>query len=335
MEGCGPGAGRRQPGFSRRMDVDGEENRVHTGRRTPTTLLAALYGVSGALCLLGAAMPMHRTTPVGLLVLLGVLGLGIGTGLGVARAVRPAVLHAAVALGSALVGLLAWRSGTAVGIVGLGPALIALGLYAAHFFPRPAARAHGAFVLLTSSAGAWAAAPSGFLSPWITLVATALALIEVQARLAEQLRAAADTDALTGLANRRGWEEQASRHLARAIRTGEPLTFALLDLDRFKEVNDRDGHGAGDDLLRMLTVSWRQRLRHADLLGRYGGDEFVLCLPATDEEAATELLTQLAATHPFTWTGGVARARPGDTLDTVLARADAQLYERKRSGRAA
>ncbi|MCA0146692.1 GGDEF domain-containing protein [Blastococcus sp. LR1] len=321
--------------MSSRMVADGEENGVHTGRGTATTLLATLYAVSGVLCLIGAALPMHRGTPVALLLPLGLLGLGVGAGLGAARRVRPWVLHAAVALASALVGLLAWRSATAVGIVGLGPALIALGLYAAHFFPPPAARAHATFALLAGSAGAWAAAPSGFLSPWITLIATTLALVEVQARLAGQLRTAAGTDPLTGLANRRAWEEQASRHLARATRSGEPLTFALLDLDHFKEVNDRDGHGAGDDLLRTLTAGWRRRLRHADLLGRYGGDEFVLCLPATDEEAATELLTQLAATHPFTWTGGVATARPGDTLTTVLARADAQLYQRKRSGRTA
>nr|WP_239521166.1 GGDEF domain-containing protein [Blastococcus saxobsidens] len=297
-------------------------------------MLATLYAVSGALCLVGAALPMVRTTPVALLWTLGLLGLGIAAGLWrTARSVRPWVLHAAVALASVLVGVLAWRSATAVGIVGLGPALIALGLYAAHFLPPPAARVHAAFALLAGSAGAWAAEPSGFLSPWITLIAASVVLVEVQARLAGQLRTAAGTDPLTGVANRRAWEEQASRHLARAARSGEPLSFVLLDLDDFKEVNDRDGHSAGDDLLRTLTAGWSRRLRHADLLGRYGGDEFVLCLPATDEAAATELLTQLAATHPFTWTGGVAEARPGDTLATVLARADAQLYRRKRSGR--
>ncbi|RZU32562.1 GGDEF domain-containing protein [Blastococcus saxobsidens] len=307
---------------------------MQTGHRTATTLLATLYTVSGALCWAGAAMPMDRGTPVALLWVLGAIGLGVGAGLWWSgRDVRPWVLHAAVALASVLVGVLAWQSATAVGIVGLGPALIAVGLYAAHFLPLPAARVHAGFALLSGSAGAWAAAPSDFLSPWITLIATAVVLVEVQARLARQLRTAAGTDPLTGLANRRAWEEEASRHLARAARSGEPLSFAVLDLDDFKEVNDRDGHGAGDALLRELTAGWSRRLRHADLLGRYGGDEFVLCLPATDEAAATELLGQLAATHPFTWTGGVATARSGDTLTSVLARADEQLYRRKRSGR--
>jgi diguanylate cyclase (GGDEF)-like protein len=100
-------------------------------------------------------------------------------------------------------------------------------------------------------------------------------------------------------------------------------------------VNDRDGHGAGDALLCELTAGWSHRLRGADLLGRYGGDEFVLCLPGTDEDGAWHVLQQLDETHPFPWSVGVAAAAEGDTLGTVLARADAQLYQRKRSGRTA
>ena len=162
-----------------------------------------------------------------------------------------------------------------------------------------------------------------------------VALTEAQGRLAQNLRTAASTDPLTGVANRRAWEAEAARHLSRAVRTGEPLSVALLDLDHFKEVNDRDGHGAGDALLRDLTAGWAARLRQADLLGRYGGDEFVLCLPATDEDGARQILQQLDTTHDFAWSVGVATARPGDTLSTVLARADGDLYVMKRGGRAA
>jgi diguanylate cyclase (GGDEF)-like protein len=309
---------------------------VHADRRTPVALLAVLYAVSGVLCLIGAAWPMHEDTPVGLLLGVGAVALVGGATFG---ALGPRVgwpgVHAGVALGSLLIGLAAWRSATAVGIVGLGPAMIGIGLYAAHFLPPRAAHLHVAFLTVLASVGALAAEPDGFATSWIVLMAAAVGLTEAQGRLARSLRTAATTDPLTGVANRRAWEAEAERNLARATRTGEPLSFAILDLDDFKEVNDRDGHGAGDDLLREITAGWSRRLRRADLLGRYGGDEFVLCLPDTDESGAWEILEQLDATHEFAWTVGVATARPGDTLTGVLARADAHLYLQKRSHRRA
>jgi diguanylate cyclase (GGDEF)-like protein len=304
-------------------------------RGTPaTTLLAALYLVSGALACLGAAWPMDADTPVTLLWALGLLGLLCGGAIAaLGRALPPWGVPAAVVFMGVLIAVLTWRSVTAVGIVALGPALIALALYAAHVLPLPAARVHAAFLVVVASAGAAAAEPSGFALPWVSLVVTVVVLTEVQGRLARKLRTAADTDPLTGVANRRSWEAEAARHLARAQRTGEPLSFAILDLDDFKLVNDREGHGAGDDLLCELTRGWSRRLRRADLLGRYGGDEFVLCLPATDEQGAWELLAGLEETHEFPWTVGLATAKPGDTLSAVLARADQHLYLRKGTGR--
>jgi diguanylate cyclase (GGDEF)-like protein len=213
--------------------------------------------------------------------------------------------------------------------------LIALALFAAHFFPLRTARLHVALISGVTTVGALASDPQVPALQWLTAVVTAVVLAEVQGRLAQTLRTAAATDPLTGVANRRAWEAEAERNLARATRTGEPLTFAILDLDDFKEVNDRHGHGAGDALLRDLTAGWGARLRRADLLGRYGGDEFVLCLPATDEQGAWEILEQLSGTHSFAWSAGVAGARPSDTLSSVLTRADADLYLKKRSGRTA
>jgi diguanylate cyclase (GGDEF)-like protein len=307
---------------------------VHVDRRTPAVLLAVLYAISGALAAMTGVWPMSPDAPVGLLLTTGAVGVFGGTALWLfADRVRGWVLHAAVGLGSVLIALIAAASATAVGIVGLGPAVIALGLYAAHFFSLRAARIHMAVLVVLASTGALLAEPTGFLIPWVAVIASAVALTEVQGRLARSLRTAASTDPLTGVANRRAWETEAARHLARATRTGEPLSFAILDLDHFKAVNDRDGHGAGDALLQELTAGWSHRLRQADLLGRYGGDEFVLCLPTTDEEGAWELLGQLATTHAFTWTVGVATAQRGDTLSSVLARADTHLYRRKRNGR--
>jgi diguanylate cyclase (GGDEF)-like protein len=304
-------------------------------RSTPAAVLALLYGVSGVMCLVGAARPMHAHTPVALLTVLGVIGLAGCVTLWTRGPRLGAVgTHAALGLITVLTGVLAWRSVTAVGVIGLAPVMLAVVLFTGHFLPHRAARLHMAAMLTGASVGAWAAAPSGFGVAWLNLVLGLAAVAETQVRLAQGLRTAATTDPLTGVANRRAWETDAERHLAHAARTGEPVTIAILDLDNFKEVNDRQGHGAGDALLRDLTSSWRSRLRRADALGRYGGDEFVLCLPATDEAGARELLEQLESTHEFTWSAGAATARDGDTLAAMLDRADADLYADKKRRRA-
>jgi diguanylate cyclase (GGDEF)-like protein len=309
---------------------------MHGDRRIAVVLLAVLYTVSGVLCLVAAAWPMRPDSPVAVLGVLGFVGTAGGVALwALAERLHWWALHAAVLLAGILLAALAWQSVTAVGVVSLGPAMIALALFAAHFFDQPSARLHVAALAALASAGAVAAQPHVPALQWLTGVVTAVVLAEAQGRLAHNLRTAAATDPLTGIANRRAWEAEADRNLARAARTGEPLAFAILDLDDFKTVNDRHGHEAGDALLRDLTAGWAGRLRRADLLGRYGGDEFVLCLPATDEHGAWGMLDQLASTHHFAWSAGVAVARPGDTLAGVLARADADLYEKKRSGRTA
>ncbi|WP_222268014.1 GGDEF domain-containing protein [Modestobacter marinus] len=312
---------------------------VELPRRVPArvALLAWLYGLSGASCLLGALAPLAPDTPVGLLAGLAGTGLTVGAALWAAGPQVPAVLlHGAQLLVAVLVALLASRSVTAAGVVGLGPVLIALGLYAAHFCSAAAARAHAAGAVLLVTAGVAAAPPDRVLLPWSIAALTTAVLTEAQVRLSARLRADASTDPLTGLANRRAWEAEARRSLARAGRSGEPLSIAVLDLDDFKVVNDRDGHGAGDRVLRDLAAHWTRRLRTSDLLGRHGGDEFVVCLPGTDLAGAREVLGRLDPdTAPIGWSVGAATAGPGDTLTTLLQRADEELYSSKRGRRAA
>ena len=306
---------------------------MHGDRSTGVGLLALLYGVSGLLCAVGALWPMSRDSPVALLGVLAVVGLAASGVLWVRRAVvSDRAVHVALAVVSLLVGVLAWQSATAAGVVGLGPAMVAVGVFTGHFLAPSPARTHVALLLLCATAGAVAAPPTGFTSPWVTTVTTVVVLSEAQLRISAQLRHAAGTDPLTGIANRRSWEAGAGRHLAHALRTGEPLTVAVLDLDRFKAVNDEDGHSAGDALLRSLAQAWSRELRGADLLGRHGGDEFVLCLPGTDAESTRELIARLRAGHPASWSVGTATAEPGDTLGDLLDRADQELYRAKRTG---
>jgi diguanylate cyclase (GGDEF)-like protein len=296
-----------------------------------TVLLSLLYGLSGLFSLLDAAWPVSPQSPVVLGLALGVVGV-VGAGYLWWRGARltDAEVRGALLLGGALVGVLASQSMTRVGVVALGPVVITLCLYAGWFLPLPQARVHAALIIAMASLGAMLAMPDHLLVFWLVAVVTAAALTEIQARLADGLRQAATTDPLTGLVNRRAWQAEAGRVLAHAIRTGEPLTIALVDLDNFKEVNDRSGHEAGDLLLRELASRWSGELRQSDVLGRYGGDEFVLCLPGTDASGSAEILARLEASHPFSWSVGTATAVEGDTLTSMLSRADAELYQHKR-----
>jgi diguanylate cyclase (GGDEF)-like protein len=307
---------------------------MHTLRPGGFALLALLYAVGAVLCAVGASVPGSDRSPVPLL--WGLAGLGaVGSAVLWLRRDRlgPIPLHAAVSLVSVALGLLTWRSVTAVGIVGLGPAMVSVGVFSGHFFGRLAARLHVGLLLAVTTAGALAAAPSGFLPQWLTTAATVVVLTEVQSRLSGDLYRAAGTDPLTGLANRRVWQAAADRGLAHALRSEEPFTVALIDLDDFKSVNDQSGHGAGDALLQALAGAWSAQLRMSDLLGRYGGDEFVLSLPGTDAASAEDLLARLRAAHPAAWSAGIATARSGDTLADLLVRADGDLYRNKRRTR--
>ena len=303
-------------------------------RRTAVSVLALLYGVCGALCLVGAARPLAEDTPVGLLWTLGGAGVLAAAGLRLAgERGATATVHTGLAVLAVLTAVVAARSATAVGVVGLGPVVIAMGLYAAHFLHPAARRAHVAALVVATSAGAALSEPSGLLVPWGVAVVAAVSLSEVEGGLVRRLHAAASTDPLTGLANRRAWEEQTVRLLRAARATGRPLTVAVLDLDGFKAVNDTLGHAAGDALLRDLAASWTPLLRRGDVLARLGGDEFALTLPGTDADEAQALLARFQESHAAAWCSGTAASSGDDTPSGLLSRADVGLYAHKRARR--
>jgi diguanylate cyclase len=160
------------------------------------------------------------------------------------------------------------------------------------------------------------------------------------------LRHLAQTDDLTGLNTRRWFFELAYQELRHTRRMGTPLGLWMLDLDHFKAVNDRFGHAAGDEVLKIVADLCRQELRVSDIIGRLGGEEFVIVLPDSNLEAtcvtAERLRTRLAQFKfpaefdglSLTMTAGVTQLSPGEaTLEPALLRADRALYTGKSRGR--
>jgi PAS domain S-box-containing protein len=125
-----------------------------------------------------------------------------------------------------------------------------------------------------------------------------LTILAERSKLVGRLERLSLTDELTGLPNRRAWNEGLERELARALRKGEPVCVALMDLDRFKTFNDERGHSAGDKLLREAAGRWSGLLRATDLLARYGGEEFALAFPAWPLESALTVVDRLRAATP-------------------------------------
>jgi diguanylate cyclase (GGDEF)-like protein/PAS domain S-box-containing protein len=159
-----------------------------------------------------------------------------------------------------------------------------------------------------------------------------------------RLRHIADHDALTGLFNRRRFEEELERHIAHGRRYGIGGALLLLDLDGFKQVNDTHGHRTGDRVLSAVAHVLRQRLRESDVLARFGGDEFAVLMPVGGETRARELARLLAgAVHsdvgtpagPISASVGIAVLDESSTTDDLLSRADDAMYAEKRTTRPA
>ncbi|HZH44818.1 MAG TPA: diguanylate cyclase [Lysobacter sp.] len=158
----------------------------------------------------------------------------------------------------------------------------------------------------------------------------------------DQARLLAELDPLTGVLNRRAWREH--MHALIAARADRGLTVLFLDIDHFKWVNDRLGHEGGDRVLQVFVEVLRQALREQDLVGRYGGEEFVVGLMATDTSGACAIADRIrsglrarsetvGAGMPLTVSIGVATLGPREQLDDVLRRADGALYAAKDAGR--
>jgi diguanylate cyclase (GGDEF)-like protein len=195
---------------------------------------------------------------------------------------------------------------------------------------------------------ALAAMPPGVgnVDRWVDVVVSVAVVAAVVRALSARydsllahLAAEARADALTGLLNRRGFEERFAAEVARASRERLSLALVCFDLDHFKRVNDEQGHEAGDRALTTVAALIADQVRGADLAARWGGEEFVVVLPGAGEEAASAFAERVRAAvatasgGSLTLSAGVAAATGPSDSRALLAAADTALYEAKRAGR--
>lgn len=182
----------------------------------------------------------------------------------------------------------------------------------------------------------------GLIEVVVTFIDITDAVLEHRAAAALNLRLSelSVTDELTGIANRRGIFHSLHREHTAAERHLQPLALLVLDLDHFKRVNDEHGHAVGDEVLRQVAASLRSEVRTGDLIGRIGGEEFMVVAPQTDTQGAVTLadrIRQAISGHEpplgVTASLGLACARPGESLDDLFRRGDDALYEAKDRGR--
>lgn len=211
-------------------------------------------------------------------------------------------------------------------------------LFVAGFY-RPVTARLFAFVMLVLVSGAmlfgnlggmWTASsvgPANLPSTIIFVVICCEAGIVIQAWFDEKTT----VDVLTGALNRAGFMDAARAELRRAERSGSVTSVALVDIDAFKHVNDTRGHAAGDALLQDLVRQWRSLTRTNDVVGRLGGDEFILLFPDTPLRTAEMVVERLRARSPHPWSYGVTEVRGDEDLSDVVHRADLAMYRSRRT----
>jgi diguanylate cyclase (GGDEF)-like protein len=317
----------------------------------PGTLL---LGSGAALALLTAILPHapEANVPAGLAV--GALAGALALVLWVVGDRLPLWgFHPFLAAGTVLITLAIHFGGEADSGIATDNEMLYLwvGLYSFYFFDRRGAALQMAVIGL--SYGAVLAAqgpPPGALTRWLitlgtlTIAGVLVELLKARNRsLIEHMAAAARTDPLTGLRNRRGFDELLGHELARARRSGRPLSIVVADLDQFKRLNDTLGHAAGDAALVRVAALLGQLARSADVAARGGGDEFTLLLPDTSAATASEVAERLRlglqtefddAPVPLTVSAGLATfPMHGEGSQELLAAADRALYAAKQLGR--
>lgn len=300
---------------------------------TPPLALASFYLAGGLLTLASLAMPGWDEV----LDAQGVLTVGLaavvsgGAVLLLRERLHEASQHVLVALGSLLVGAAMVTGAGSPATHAFASFFTFVAVYAALFFSFRGAVAQIVWGAVVHAVALQTVGTQGAVASTLVRFGTVGGTALIVGGLVRQVRRAAATDPLTGLPNRRVFDEQVAGALARAERSERPVALLALDLDGFKGVNDRHGHAAGDRMLVDVGAAWEAALRGGDLLARSGGDEFVVLLPDSDEPTARRVARRLqqVTPQPLGVSVGLAVAAAGESADSLLRRADADLYRVK------
>jgi len=295
---------------------------------------AVLFAAGGSLALLTLAVPHWHMAHETQAAIVAALALPTAALLYLfAEHVPEAAIHVLLVLAGVQLSVGVYFLGPGAATAAAGCYYTWISIFAFYFLPTRQALAHLAFMGACYAVALWVVHASGGPGQWIVTMGTAAVGGLVVGTLVRRLREQAATDALTGLANRRSWEDTLERELARAWRQHLPVTVTVIDLDQFKALNDRSGHQAGDRVLKEVSAAWGDVIRDEDLLARPGGDEFGIVLPNCGQDKALEILHRLRTTTPdLTFSAGVACWDGSEHADSLMQRADIALYRAKNRG---
>jgi diguanylate cyclase (GGDEF)-like protein len=294
---------------------------------------------AGAMLLIGGLFSvatsgdMDALTSIWVPIVIGVLATVTGALLLVRREGSDRVLHLALVLGAAVIVITVGLSNDVVGLITGSGFMVWVSVYAACFFTVKQAVVHIAISYLALAAVVVHVEPDRAAMVVGGSFVNSVVIGCCVGWLSIRLRAAALVDPLTGVANARAWRTAVAAEFDRSERVGHPVSVAFVDVDGLKELNDSDGHTAGDEAITAVAEALRAGVRAIDVVARVGGDEFVILLPDATEDAARVALRRVRSASPVPFSVGVAERRPGERAEDVVDRADHEMYEMKRRGR--
>lgn len=307
-------------------------------RETTAFAMASLYLVGGLTTLGVLILPHPSTLNVGVMLVIGGAAPLVALAIGLLRNhLPPRAYPWLLAIGTGIITTLVATGGSTTASVTFSFFYLWIVMYSLLFFSpiitivqlATAAAAYGTVLTWQASDG------TAFTAFEPLVLVSVLATTSMVVTVLSRARETTEIDPLTRVANRRGLDRALEIAVKSARATSRPLMVAIIDIDDFKSINDEQGHAVGDQTLVALVEAWRPIVRADDLIGRFGGDEFVVVLPScspADAEATLERL-RVAAPTGITCSIGAAQWQTGESVSMVLRKADGALYEAKRRGR--